>query len=286
MQVARDIAAIRAWIAERRAAARSIGFVPTMGALHAGHVSLVDAARADGHAVVVSIYVNPMQFAPHEDFARYPRPRDADLALCERAGVAAVFLPAVDEMNPRGAMTRIDVPPLSAGLCGPLRPGHFVGVATIVAKLLCITLPDAAYFGEKDFQQLAIIRRMVADLSIPVRIVGCPTVREPDGLAASSRNAYLSPAERTQAASLYAALSECRQRVAQGQRDAATLIQAMRERILAAGPAEIEYASLVDPTRLSPLARVDGPAQAVLAVRIGHTRLIDNLRVDPGAAEP
>lgn len=284
MQVARSIAECRAAVAAARRAGRRITLAPTMGALHAGHVSLFRAAAGDRAFVVVSIFVNPTQFGPHEDFSRYPRDEAGDLAACRGAGVELAFLPTAAEMYPPGATTTVRVAELSHGLCGPLRPGHFEGVATVVAKLLNIVQPDAAYFGQKDAQQLAIIRRMVRDLDMPIEIVGCPTVREADGLALSSRNAYLSPQQRRQATCLHRALSAAAERAAAGERDAAALIAGMRQVIEAAGPSQIEYVSIVDPETLTPVERIERVALAALAVRIGATRLIDNIVLSPGAA--
>jgi pantoate--beta-alanine ligase len=284
IQVAREIPATRAAVASARRAGRPIALVPTMGALHAGHTSLIEAARRDRGApgfVVVSIFVNPTQFGPHEDFTRYPRPEAADLDACRRAGVDLVFYPVPAEMYAPDASTTVCVAGVTDTLCGPHRPGHFTGVATVVAKLFNIVQPDAAYFGQKDAQQLAVIRRMVRDLNMPIRVVGCPTVREPDGLALSSRNAYLKPAERQQALSLYRALTQARELIAAGQTDAAAILEQMRAVILAAGQATIDYVSIVDPESMQPVARIGGPVLVALAVRIGATRLIDNMTLTP-----
>lgn len=281
MLVCRDIESARSALA---AAERPVGVVPTMGALHQGHLSLIEVARRASRTVVTSIFVNPTQFGPSEDFTSYPRDEAGDLRRCELAGVDIVFLPPAEVMYPPGACTSIHVAGLTDGLCGPFRPGHFDGVATVVTKLFNIVRPDAAYFGQKDAQQLAVIRQLTRDLDLPIEIVGCPTVREPDGLAMSSRNAYLTPQQRGQALSLSQALSAARELVLQGQRDATALVQEMRRIIEAAGPAQIDYISVVDPGTLAPLARVDHPALIALAVRIGRTRLIDNLTVDPREA--
>ncbi len=283
MQFARSIAEIRTLVAAARSAGHSIALVPTMGALHAGHASLMEAARASGAFVVVSIFVNPTQFGPNEDFDRYPRDESGDSEFCRRCGVAALFMPPVREVYPDGFVTVVRVPGLSETLCGEFRPGHFDGVATVVAKLLNMVRPDAAYFGEKDAQQLAVIRRMARDLDLPAQIVGCPIVREPDGLALSSRNAYLSPAERAQATSLYAALRHAQRRIAEGETDSAKLIREARERIESAGAVRIDYVRVVSPETLQPVPRVTAPALIALAVHIGRTRLIDNVVVDPGA---
>jgi pantoate--beta-alanine ligase len=251
-----------------------------MGALHAGHRSLMSAARSRCDLLVVSIFVNPTQFSPGEDFEKYPRTLAADLEVCRREGVDVVFAPETAEMYPAGARTTVHVAGLTEPLCGRFRPGHFDGVATVVAKLFGIVAPDLAFFGEKDFQQLVIVRQMVRDLNMPVEIAGCPTVREADGLALSSRNTYLSPDERRQAASLYAAMTSAVAGARAGRHDCAALIEQMRRQILAAGPAAIDYISIVDPHDLSDLVTLDGPARICLAVRIGQTRLIDNLPLD------
>lgn len=283
MQIARSIPETRAYVAQARAVGRRIAFVPTMGALHEGHLSLVRAARVGGAYVVVSIFVNPTQFAPGEDFSRYPRDEAGDLRLCEREGVALVFAPATETMYSPDALTTVRVAGLTSTLCGPHRPGHFDGVATVVVKLLNVVQPDAAFFGEKDYQQLMVIRRLVRDLDMPVQVVGCPTVREPDGLAMSSRNAYLTPAQRAQALSLYRGLCEARRRVREGERDPAAIEAVVRQTLLSAGPVVIDYASVVDAESLQPVTVIDRPVVVAVAARIGATRLIDNLRVDPRA---
>lgn len=285
MLLARSISEIRSLVRAAREQRRPIGFVPTMGALHAGHLSLVEAARRDGCWSVVSIFVNPTQFAPNEDFSRYPRDETGDLALCEKTGVDAVFLPATDEVYPPAAATTVHVRGLGDHLCGPHRPGHFDGVATIVCKLFNMVQPDRAYFGMKDAQQLAIIRRMTADLDLPVAIIGCPTVREPDGLAMSSRNRYLAPDERARALSLYRALSAARSLVEAGERRAAPIEQQMAQIIAAARPTSVDYISIVDAETLQPVADLRGPVTIALAVRFGATRLIDNLTLDPPPAQ-
>lgn len=251
-----------------------------MGALHEGHRSLIRAARAECDEVVVSIFVNPTQFGPGEDFERYPRPIEADLEACRQEGATAVFCPAASEMYPEGARTTVRVAGLTEGLCGAHRPGHFEGVTTIVTKLFNLVAPDRAYFGQKDYQQSVVIRRMVRDLLWPLEIVVCPTVREPDGLALSSRNAYLSPAEREQALSLSRALFWARDEILRGVRDTAALIAGMRERIEAAGPCSIDYIEIVDADELTPMPVARGRCVLALAVRIGQTRLIDNVLVD------
>ncbi|HOB75950.1 MAG TPA: pantoate--beta-alanine ligase [Phycisphaerae bacterium] len=271
---------VRKYVGEARKAGRRIGFVPTMGALHEGHRSLMRAARAACDEVIVSIFVNPTQFGPGEDFERYPRPLEADLAACREEGVGAAFCPSVAEMYPPDSVTTVTVSRLTEGLCGAHRPGHFNGVTTVVTKLFNIVQPDVAFFGQKDAQQAAVIRRMVRDLCMPVEIVVCPTVREPDGLAISSRNSYLSAGERAQALSLSAALRWAEAQVRAGQRDVESLVREMRRQIDAAGPCGIDYIEIVDADDLRPKAVVEGRCLIALAVRIGNTRLIDNMVVE------
>jgi len=280
MFVEKSIPAARDWVRSLQRAGNRVGLVPTMGALHRGHLSLVEAARKHCTQVALTIFVNPTQFAPHEDLSAYPRPLEADLSLCRDAGVDFVFTPTVADMYPSGAVTTIHVAKLSDGLCGPFRPGHFDGVATIVAKLFNVLPADVAYFGEKDYQQLQVIRRMVLDLNIPIDIVGCPTVREPDGLAMSSRNVYLSAVERTQATSINRALFAGVELVRRGENDVTKITDNIRQAILAAGPVAIEYVSTVDVDTLAPIARFDRRARICAAVRIGKCRLIDNVAVD------
>lgn len=286
MEINRDIASTRRAIAEARQAGRRVGFVPTMGYLHAGHLSLVAAARRDDTYTVVSIFVNPTQFGPNEDFDRYPRDEAGDLRQCEQAGVDLVFMPTREAMYRADAATTVHVAGLTDTLCGPSRPGHFDGVATVVTKLFNLVQPDRAYFGQKDAQQLAVIRRMTRDLDMPIEIVGCPIVREPDGLAMSSRNTMLSADERGRATALFRALSAARDEVAAGVRETSAIIAAMEQIIAAADPAGVDYTSIVDPDTLQPVARVERPVLVALAVRIGRTRLIDNLLVDPAGGNP
>ena len=263
-----------------RAEGRVIGYVPTMGALHAGHLSLVEAARRDCSPVVVSIFVNPKQFGPQEDLAKYPRPIERDQAHLERLGVDFLFAPPAEEMYPRGFRTVVNVEGLSDRFEGRVRPGHFRGVATVVLKLLEIVAPQFAYFGRKDAQQLRIIRQMAADLALDTEIVYCPIVREPDGLAMSSRNAYLSPGERRAAVVLHRALDAARQAIAAGERDAARLVQTMRG-VLAGEPlAAPDYAEIVDADSFDPVTFLRGTNLALLAVRIGATRLLDNMLIE------
>ena len=274
MKVLSSIEQTRAAVAAMRGDGRSIGFVPTMGALHVAHRSLIDAACDRCDAVVVSIFVNPTQFCPGEDYEQYPRPLEADLAMCRQAGV----------MYPIGSTTTVRVDRLTDGLCGAHRPGHFDGVTTVVAKLFNIVAPDVAFFGEKDYQQLKVIARMVRDLDMPIEIVGCPTVRDKDGLAMSSRNAYLSPWQREQAVSLSQAMGHAAEAVAAGTRDASALIEQMERQIREAGAVDIDYVSVVDAETLESLDEVRGASRFCVAVRIGGCRLIDNLAVDVSGA--
>ncbi len=265
-----------------RAQGKRIGFVPTMGNLHDGHLSLVRIAKRRADVVAVSIFVNPSQFGPNEDFAAYPRTFEADRALCEKEGVDIVFHPAVPEMYPAGASVSLVETSLSRTLCGAARPGHFDGVCTIVAKLFNIVLPHVAVFGEKDAQQLRVIRRMVRDLFLPVEIVPGPTAREPDGLARSSRNQYLTPAQRPQAAGLRRALDECERLFAAGERDPQTLVAAMRAVLAKSPDAKVDYISIADDETLQPLSGpISRPALAALAVWFGKPRLIDNAVLRP-----
>jgi pantoate--beta-alanine ligase len=279
MHICETIPAFCAW---RRSAAGRLGFVPTMGYLHQGHMSLVHAARRDCDAVSASIFVNPMQFGPREDLARYPRDPERDLAMLREAGVDAVFMPDVAEVYPPGFSSFVEVGPLAGRLEGKHRPGHFRGVATVVCKLFNIVQPQVAYFGQKDAQQLRVIRRMVADLNLPVEVVGLPTVREPDGLALSSRNVYLNEDERRQALVLSRALRLAEERFRAGERNAETLRRAMRGLIREAPAATIDYVSIADSDSLEELRTIDRPALVSMAVRIGATRLIDNLVLDGG----
>ena len=282
-QLAHTIDDVRRAVATARAAGNRIGFVPTMGALHEGHLSLIRAARADYPFVVVSVFVNPTQFVAGEDLDAYPHTLDADMAACQTEHVDLVFAPTADEMYPDNPLTTVHVAKLTEPLCGQHRQGHFDGVTTVVAKLLNIVQPDAAYFGQKDAQQAAVIRKMVANLFIPTQIVVCPTVREPDGLAMSSRNAYLSPEQRTQAACLNAALDHAAARIDAGHTDPAELTAQIRHTIESAGPCTIDYISIVDPKTLDALTAITDQALIALAVRIGPARLIDNRLVNPPA---
>ena len=267
----------------RATAPSPVVLVPTMGALHAGHAALVDAARARAGkygTVVVSIFVNPTQFGPNEDLAKYPRTFEADLELCAAHGADAVFAPSADEMYPADDSTFVDEANLSRGLCGAQRPGHFRGVCTVVAKLFNIIRPEAALFGEKDYQQLAIIRRMTRDLFFGLEIIGHPTAREADGLALSSRNRYLNAEERQRAAAFPAALRE-----ASGEQTAAEIIAKATGLITTGTGSAPQYVELVDAETLAPLAALDRPAVLAAALKIGETRLIDNVRLGPRHAK-
>ena len=285
MELVHTITETRKAVRQAKAAGRSVGLVPTMGALHAGHVSLLEAAQARGDFVVVSLFVNPTQFGPQEDLAAYPRTLEADAEACRAAGADLIFAPSAEEMYPQGFCTTISLSGLTEGLCGRFRPGHFDGVATVVCKLLEIAQPDRAYFGEKDYQQLAVIRRMARDLNLPVEIVPCPTVREADGLALSSRNRYLTPAQRQAAPKLYQALQAGGEILRQGGTGAQAVAAAAE--FLGTEPAfRVQYVEAVDPETLEPRREAGcrptagRPVVLVAAAYLGETRLIDNLRVD------
>ncbi len=278
VQVITTPVAMSAWSEAARARGERIALVPTMGALHAGHVSLLTAARKLADRVVLSIFINPTQFGPKEDLARYPRDLDGDLAKASGAGTDAAFVPEAKDMYLSGAQTFVEVREVSQGLCGERRPGHFTGVATVVCKLFNIVRPHLAIFGEKDFQQLAVIRRMVVDLNMPVDVVGQPIVREPDGLAMSSRNAYLSPPERARALAISQGLSAARDRFSAGERDAGVLVREARA-ILKDRVDRIDYVEIRDADSLRSVERLDRPAAILVAAYVGATRLIDNIRL-------
>jgi pantoate--beta-alanine ligase len=275
-EVIRDPAAMRARAEDLRRDGRRIAVVPTMGALHEGHLTLLRHARGRADVVILTIFVNPTQFGPNEDLARYPRDEAGDLAKARPCGLDLAFCPPVEAMYPAGAQTFVEVRELQRPLCGASRPGHFAGVATIVCKLFQLTRPHLAVFGEKDYQQLAIIRRMVRDLDLGVEIAGVPIVREADGLALSSRNAYLSADERKQALALSAGLAAAEALYASGERRTAALVDAARAPILAQPGARIDYVELRDAVELSDIAEVARPAVLAMAVFVGKTRLIDN----------
>ena len=276
MRIIERIEAMREWSEAQRRAGRRVGFVPTMGFLHGGHICLVRDAKARGDRLVVSIFVNPTQFGPGEDFAAYPRDFESDCELLEQEGVDALFYPSLGEMYPQGAQTRVEVEQLSLPLCGALRPGHFRGVATVVAKLFHIVQPHVAIFGEKDYQQLLVVRRLVRDLSMGIEIVGHPIVREPDGLAMSSRNAYLNTAERAAAVCLSRALCKAERLFKRGEKSAAALVRSALAELEKEPLAQVEYVKLCDAETLDELERIDDPALLALSVRIGKARLIDN----------
>lgn len=282
MKVARTVAELRREVAAWRAQRDRIGLVPTMGAIHAGHLALVDAARRQGERAVASLFVNPKQFGPSEDFSAYPREEAADFAAFEAAGVDLVFTPSVEEMYPTGFATSVRVGGIGDDLEGAFRPGHFAGVATVVCKLLLQSLPDRAYFGEKDYQQLLVVRRMARDLDIPVHIEGVATVREADGLALSSRNIYLSAEERRTAPLLHRVLREVAAGIAAHPDD----VEARLGRglaVLRAGGFAVDYLELRDAADLAPVARLTAPSRLLAAARLGRTRLIDNVPVAPVA---
>lgn len=276
MITVRDLSSVRARIADARAAGQTVAFVPTMGALHEGHLSLVRLARREAPFVAVSIFVNPLQFAPHEDFARYPRKAQEDAALLARDGADLLYLPDPQDFYPSDFSTRVAVSGVSEGGEGTRRPGHFAGVTTVVAKLFLQVSPEVALFGRKDLQQVAVLRRMVRDLDFPIRLVVAPTVREPDGLALSSRNAYLSPEERLRAVGLSRALFAARDGAAHGERDARRLEEQARRAMETSG-LEVDYVEAVDEETMRRQAEVRPGVSLAAAVRIGHTRLIDNV---------
>ncbi len=273
--------ALRQALRESRRALGRIGLVPTMGALHEGHLSLVRTAKDDCDVTVVSIYVNPSQFAPAEDLAKYPRRLESDLNALGGCGADFVFAPDDAEVYRPGHATWVAVGGVAETWEGRFRPNHFRGVATVVLKLFQMVQPDVAFFGQKDFQQLQVIRQMVADLNVPVEVRSCPTVREPDGLAMSSRNAYLSPAARRRARALSQSLVRAEELVAGGERNASEIVRQMHEVIHAAAPVEIDYVALVHPETLEPITEVAARTAALLAVRIEGTRLIDNTLLTP-----
>jgi pantoate--beta-alanine ligase len=281
MRLVHDARGLAEALVEVRRAGGAIGFVPTMGALHQGHLTLMRRARIDSAAVVVSIFVNPLQFGPREDFSRYPRDLERDQRLCEGAGADVLFAPELGAMYPDGFCTSVEVAGISDRLEGKVRPGHFRGVATVVLKLLNLVRPDCAYFGHKDFQQTVVVRRLVEDLAVPCRIAVVPTVREADGLAMSSRNVYLGPEERAAAPTLYRCLTAVADLAASGERDVAAL-RGAGLRVLAEAPrVQLDYLEVVSAERLEPLARLEGAAVALIAARLGATRLIDNLPLEP-----
>ena len=279
-ELATSVSGLREFLAPDRRAGRAIGLVPTMGALHLGHRRLLEIARGETHTVVASIFVNPTQFDRQDDLDRYPRPLSRDLEICREAGVDIVFAPTAAEMYPQSQLTWIETPALTEHLCGPGRPGHFRGVATVVMKLLQIVQPDRAYFGEKDAQQLAVIRRMVKDLNVPVTIVPVATVRESDGLAMSSRNQHLSPAERQTATALSRALFAARKLVESGEPSPDVIQSAVAPQLAGI---RVEYFSIVDPETLQPVTRIERRVLIAGAIWLASTRLIDNVSASPAS---
>ena len=277
MNIVGTIAEMRALCRSAKSGGKRLGLVPTMGALHEGHLSLVRAAKEKTDVIATSIFVNPTQFGPSEDFSRYPRALEKDCAILEREGVEFVFAPAVEEMYPAGAVTWVTVGGLSDRLCGKSRPGHFRGVATVVAKLFHIIEPDAAFFGQKDAAQHAIIRKMVRDLDMPVAIEVCPIVREADGLALSSRNTYLNTEQRKSALVLYRSLQCAQELFRTGERNSAKLIAAARQEFASESNVRLDYFEIVNPDSLEPVLDTSSPSLAAVAAYVGNTRLIDNI---------
>ena len=277
MRTETTVAGMKAAVAEPRALGRTIGLVPTMGYLHEGHLSLVRECRKRADVTVASIFVNPLQFGPQEDFRHYPRNPERDASLLEEEGVDILFLPADGEMYPEGYRTSVEVAGLQDKLCGRSRPGHFKGVATVVLKLFNIVRPDYAFFGQKDVQQVVVLRRMAEDLNMDVEIKALPIIREPDGLAMSSRNTYLNAGERRAALVLFRSLEEARRMFENGERAAGRIREHLLSAIASEHLARIDYAEVVDGSSLEPVERIDGEALVVLAVYIGKTRLIDNM---------
>ena len=275
MEICKTIAAFRT----ARARFSNLGVVPTMGFLHDGHLSLVRRAKAECGNAAATIFVNPKQFGPHEDFGRYPRALPRDLELLQAAGTDLVFVPEVSEIYPDGFDARIEIGGVTKRLEGEIRPGHFAGVATVVAKLFNITQPTKVYFGQKDAQQCVVVQKMVRDLNFPCEVVVCPTVREADGLAMSSRNAYLTPSQRTHAGRLYRALEAARARYDGGERDTETLRAVVRAGVADVAEAKVDYVSIADPESLEELDQARAGALVLIAVRLGATRLIDNIRL-------
>lgn len=280
MQVIENIASLKDIIGEKKKKGLSIGLVPTMGFLHEGHLSLMRAAKSENDIMVVSIFVNPLQFGVGEDYAEYPRDLEGDKKLAAAAGCDLLFSPAVREMYPRGYATFVEVERLTDSLCGFSRPGHFRGVTTVVTKLFNLVCPDRAYFGQKDAQQAFVLKKMVADLNMNLQLVVGPTVREADGLAMSSRNKYLTPEQRKEAVALYKGLQEAGERVAGGEREAAAIKQAIRQKISSIKGACLDYIEIVDTVELCPVQIIAGRCLIAVAVRFGQTRLIDNVIVE------
>ncbi|MGI6082421.1 MAG: pantoate--beta-alanine ligase [Limnochordia bacterium] len=277
VQLVHTIDAVRDAVADARRRGLKVGLVPTMGALHEGHGSLIEAARRECGYVVVSIFVNPLQFGPTEDYDKYPRSLQRDAAYCEEKGADLVFAPEVQEMYPSPSLTSVAVEKITDTLCGASRPGHFRGVATVVTKLFNIVLPDVAYFGQKDAQQAAVIKRMVSDLNFPLSVAVVPTFREPDGLAMSSRNRYLSQQDRQAALVLYRSLQGAVSLLEQGERQPGAIRSYLRSTIEAEPRARLDYADVVDPDTMQPVADIQGDVLLVVAAYFGEARLIDNM---------
>lgn len=278
------IAQLRQRVAAARSRGLRVGCVPTMGALHAAHIAMFDVARPECDLLVATIFVNPLQFDQQDDLRRYPRDIDADLIVCDRHGVDIAFAPAAAEIYPRPPVITAQIEGLADGLCGASRPGHFRGVATVVLKLLNAVQPDIAYFGEKDYQQLVIVRRLVEDACLPVEIASVETVREPDGLALSSRNVLLSPAERASAPALFRALQRARDAVESGQRDARRVVALARQVFEPEPLLKLDYLEIVEPDTLQPVRSIDAPVRIAVAAFAGSTRLIDNIHAAPPKA--
>ena len=282
MKLAKTIQSVRALVQKARSRNKKIGLVPTMGAFHPGHISLIETAVKECDFVVVSIFVNPTQFGPAEDFKKYPRSLDTDLETCRKIGVDVVFVPSTEQMYPVQNLTWVNVEKLTESLCGQFRPEHFRGVTTVCAKLFNIIAPDIAFFGRKDAQQAVVIKRMVADLNMPLRIVVCPIVRGPDGLALSSRNQYLTEQQKKDATLIYKSLQKCSQMIDADITDSEEIITQMRGILNQAPSINIEYISIVDAETLQSLSHITGRILAAVAVKIGTARLIDNILVDTG----
>ncbi|MDD5063391.1 MAG: pantoate--beta-alanine ligase [Phycisphaerae bacterium] len=280
MKIAKTINSVRNLVKAARSKGKKIGFVPTMGALHIGHISLIKKAKQQTDFVVVSIFVNPTQFGPSEDFKKYPRPIKSDLAICRKAGVDVVFAPSSREMYQSESLTWVDMEKLAELLCGRFRQGHFRGVATVCTKLFNIVVPDMAFFGQKDAQQAIVIKRMVADLNMPLKIVVCPTVRQADGLAVSSRNQYLTCQQKKDATYIYKALKKSRSLIKAGTTKSKTIVGEMKKVLKQVPSIKIEYVSIVDAQTMQELEKVTGKVLIAAAVKIGKTRLIDNILVD------
>jgi pantoate--beta-alanine ligase len=280
MKVAKTIESVRKLVKAARRKGERIGFAPTMGALHIGHISLIEKAKQQTDFVIVSIFVNPTQFSPGEDLKKYPRPLKADLEICKKVGVDVVFTPAAKQMYPRENLTWVNVEKLTEPLCGRFRPGHFRGVATVCMKLFNIVAPDIAFFGQKDAQQAIVIKKMVADLNMPLKIVVCPTVRQGSGLAVSSRNQYLTEQEKEDATLIYKSLQKCQKLIEDGVTNSKTIISQMRKVLQQAQSIKIEYISIVDAETAQPVDKIIGGVLIAAAVKIGSTRLIDNILLD------